>query len=184
MKVNFLFIAFIVCRELSLYWLLSGVRDGLDRCVAWPQSIENGTAHTDPIFSIVKNQVNVSHGENFLSQKSDLGQTTLSRDTFWPNLKADKIFSSDIGGEAQSRENRERFVMCHQPKLFGQTESSLLDGCAEQRTMADIQGWGLPVAYLTNPRYHPTLQEQIPHASQMQRRTRRRRRSTLNVDQR
>ena len=45
--------------------------------------------------------------------KSDLGWKTLSKDKFLSNLKFDKIFSSDIGGQAQARENRERFEMCH-----------------------------------------------------------------------
>ena len=63
-KVKFLFHC-TTYRELSLsiYWLLNEVEDGVDRWLAWPESIGNGTAHHS-IFSILKNQVNVSHGEN------------------------------------------------------------------------------------------------------------------------
>lgn len=62
--------------------------------------------------------------------KSDLGWKTFSKDKFLSNLKFDKIFSSDIGGQAQARENRD-VSLFRRTRLFGQTEWSLLDACAE-----------------------------------------------------
>ena len=102
----------------SLYWLLnkSLEADGLDRSVAWPRNIGNGSP---PHWShlIVKNQVNVSHGENsFWPKVFSLGKLC-------PGESLTKS-SLQILVDKHKHENENIFVMCSRHCNFSKNCSS------------------------------------------------------------